>query len=94
MTNRTLRATPWHSRQPSNSTCPPDVYGNNRAHMQEITNEDGSEMTIWHYRVAKQHERNQPKMSPREMLFNIATTLHKSGNQFSIVLQQTATPVG
>jgi len=94
MTNRTPRATPWHLHQLSSSTRPPDVYGNNHAHMQEITNEDGSEMTIWHYRVAKQHERNQPRMLPHEMLFNIATTLQEAKKQFSIVHQQTATPVG
>ena len=94
MTNCPPRATPRHSNQPSSSTRPPDVYGNNRAHMHKITYEDGSEITIWHYRVAKQHERNQPKMSPHEMLFNIAATLHEAGNQFSIVHQQTATPVG
>ena len=62
--------------------------------MQTITDEDSSEMTIWHYRVAKQHERKQPKMSPHEMLFNIAVTLREAGNQFSIVHQKTATPVG
>ena len=94
MTNRTPRATTRHSHQPSSSTCPPDIYGNNRAHVQELTYKDGSEITIWHYRVAKQHGRNQPKMSPHEMLFNIAVTLRDAGNQFSIVHQTTATPVG
>ena len=58
------------------------------------TNENGSEITIWHYRVAKQHKRNQPKMSPHEMLINIANTLRLSNNQFFILSQKTATPVG
>ena len=58
------------------------------------SNKDGPEITIWHYRVAKQHERNRPKMSPHVMLFIIAVTLPDAGNQFSIVHQKTATPVG
>ena len=62
--------------------------------MSKITNKNGSEITIWHYRVSKQHERNQPKMSPHEMLINIAHTLRLANNQFSIVHQKTATPVG
>ena len=94
MTNHTPRATPRHSHQPSSSTCPPNVYGNNRAHMQKNSYKDGSEITICHYKVAKQHKRNQPKMLPHEMLFNIAVTLRDAGNQFSIVHQTAATPVG
>ena len=50
-------------------------------------------MTIWHYRVSKQHERNQAQMEPQEMLYNIAVALRGEKNQFSIVQQQTKTPV-
>ncbi len=50
-------------------------------------------MTIWHYRVSKQHEVNQPKMSPHEMLYNIALALQREDHQFSIVHQQTGIPV-
>ena len=50
-------------------------------------------MTIWHYRVAKQHERNQAQMEPQEMLYNIAIALRGEENQFSIIQQNTKTPV-
>ena len=50
-------------------------------------------MTIWHYRVSKQHEAKQPKMSPHEMLFNIALALQRENHQFSIVHQHSGIPV-
>ena len=50
-------------------------------------------MTIWHYRVSKQHERNQAQMEPQEMLYNIAIALRGEENQFSIIQQNTKTPV-
>ena len=61
--------------------------------MSKIEKADGSEMTIWHYRVAKQHERNQAQMEPQEMLYNIAIALRGEKNQFSIIQQKTKTPV-
>jgi len=61
--------------------------------MSKIEKADGSEMTIWHYRVAKQHERNQAQMEPQEMLYNIAIALRGEENQFSIIQQNTKTPV-
>ena len=93
MTNRNQHATHRHSNQPSSSTRPPDVHGTNRAHMCTINIADGSEMTIWYYRVSKQHEVNQPKMSPHEMLYDIALALQREDHQFSIVHQQTGIPV-
>ena len=93
MSNRNPRVTHRHPHQPSSSSQPPDIYGNNRAHMRTIEKEDGSEMTIWHYRVSKQHERNQTKMSPHEMLYHIAVALCGENHQFSIVHQQTGNPV-
>ena len=93
MSNRNHCATHRHSNQPSSSTRPPDVYGTNRAHMTTIEKADGSEMTIWHYRVSKQHEANQPKMSPHEMIYNIARALQRENNQFSIVHQHSRIPV-
>ncbi len=61
--------------------------------MSKIEKADGSEMTIWHYRVAKQHERNQAQMEPQEMLYNIAIALRGEENQFSIIQQNTKTPM-
>ena len=61
--------------------------------MSTINKTDGSEMTIWHYRVSKQHEANQPKMSPHEMLYTIARALQIEDNQFSIVHQHKGIPV-
>ena len=68
-----------------------DPYSIKQAHIRKIANENGSEATIWHYRVSKQHESNQLRMSPHEMLIELARTLHQSDNQFSIIHQKTTT---
>jgi hypothetical protein len=52
--------------------------------MSKIEKADGSEMTIWHYRVSKQHERNQTQMEPHEMLYNIAVALRGEKTNFPL----------
>ena len=85
MSNTNPRAATRHLHPPSDNPRPPDPYGTRRAHISQITNENGSVTTIWHYRVSKQHERNQPQL---------ARTLQQNDNQFTIIHQKTATTVG
>ena len=91
MSNTNPRATTRHPHPKSDNPRPPDPCSIKQAHIHKVANENGSETTIWHYRVSKQHKINQPRMSPHDMLIELARTLYQSDNQFSIIHQKTTT---
>ena len=89
MINSNPRAAPRHPLQPSNSTRPPDPFHPNKAHMSTIANENGSETTVWHYRLTKHHVKHQPRTSPQDMLIELTDTFSNSGNHFFLIHQNT-----
>ena len=89
MINSNPRATPRRPHQPSNSTRPPDPFHPNKAHMSTIANENGSETTVWHYRLTKHHDKHQPRTSPHDMLIELTNTFYNSGNHFFLIHQKT-----
>ena len=85
------RCHPAHAL-PKDNPHPPDPNDTKRAHISEIPNENGSGTKIWHYRLTKFHERDQPNMSPHEMLVYFANFLYENDNHFSILHQKTEEP--
>ena len=72
-----------HLPGPNNTKC---------AHISEIPNENGSGTKIWHYRLTKFHECNQPNMTPHEMLVYFANSLYENDSHFSILHQKNVEP--
>ena len=91
MINGNPRAAPQRPHQPSDSTRLPDPFHPNKAHMSTIANENGSEMTVWHYRLTKHHDKHQhqPCTSPQDMLIELTDTFSNSGNHFFLIHQNT-----
>ena len=77
---------------PKDNPHPLDPNNIKRAHISENPNENGSGTKIWHYRLTKFHERNQPNTSPHEMLVYFANFLYENDNRFSILHQKTEEP--
>ena len=91
MSNTNPRAAPRYPHPPRDNPGLPDPYSTKHVHISKIANENGSEITIWHYWLAKYHERNQPRMSPHEMMNTLVNTLFDSNNNFSVIHQKTET---
>ena len=84
MSNTTHHAAPRHSHPPRN----------NPAHLiHTAANEciSPKAQTIWHYKVTKYQERNQPHTSPHEMLIEFAKNLQASNSEYSVIHQKTDT---
>ena len=91
MINSNPRVAPRRPHQPSDSTCPPDPFHPNKAHMSTIANANSSETTVWHYRLTKHHDKHQhqPRTSPQDMLIKLTDTFSNSGNHFFLIHQHT-----
>ena len=61
--------------------------------MSTIANENGSETTVWHYRLTKHHHHDkqqlQPRTSPQDMLIEFIDTLSKNGYHYFLIHQNT-----
>ena len=89
MINSNPRAAPRHPHQPSDSTRPaPDPFHPNKAHISTIANENGSETTVWHYRVTKHHDKHQHRTAPQYMLIELTNTFYNSDNNFFLIHQK------
>ena len=89
-TNR--RAAPQRQPPPRDSNRPPDpTHFTNRAHMCKISNENGPETTVWHYRLTKhhQHDMQQQKQrtSPQEMLIELIDALSSDDKLYFLAKQ-------
>ena len=89
--------TQWADPRPlpplRDSTRPPDPLHSNKAHMSTIANENGSETTVWHYRLTKHHHHDkqhpQPRTSPQDMLIEFIDNLYSNGNHYFLIHQNT-----
>ncbi len=97
MSNTNRRAAPQRQPPPRDSNRPPDpTHFTNRAHMCKISNENGPEMTVWHYRLTKHHhhdnrQQQKQRTSPQEMLIELIDALSSDGNHYFLVKQNTDT---
>ena len=96
MSNTNRRAAPQRQPPPRDSNCPPDpTHFTNRAHMCKISNENGPETTVWHYRLTKHHQhdrqQNKQRTSPHEMLIDLIDALSSDDKHYFLAKQNTDT---
>ena len=93
MSTSNPRAAPRRPPPLRDSNRPPDpLHSNNKAHMSTIANENGSETTVWHYRLTKHHHHDKqqqlkPRTSPQDMLIEFIDALSRNGNHYFLIYQ-------